>query len=345
MTAEETRVWSSHDLWANGKTTDFLRIPHSSNTSAYGWLPVPFVSIKNGQGPCALLVAGSHGDEYEGQIALRNLARSLSADDVSGHMLILPALNYPAVEAGQRVSPIDGGNLNRCFPGRADGTPTEMLAHFLTHRLIPHVDFVIDLHSGGRSLEFMPCALARYGDGSSRIERDNLDLLRQFGAPVSYLTDGKGGGANTTLAAAAQAHGIPAIMTELGGGERVNETGVAMARDGVLRVLNMRGIVKKATMAAAPDMRFMRVRGPADYVYAPSSGIYEPLVTVGQKVEKGQAAAHIYTLEAPDSAPRVVSFGSSGAVACRRAQSRAHIGDCLFHLFSETLIGRPSQVR
>ncbi len=72
--AAASRVWTKLDIWSDGKISDCFRIPHSSNTSAYGWIPVPFVSIKNGEGPCALLVAGNHGDEYEGQIALRQLA-------------------------------------------------------------------------------------------------------------------------------------------------------------------------------------------------------------------------------------------------------------------------------
>lgn len=332
----QSRVWSREDFWSDGKISDYLRIPHSSNCSAYGWLPVPFVSIKSGEGPCALLVAGNHGDEYEGQIALRNLAQSLRASDVSGHLLILPALNYPAVDAAQRVSPIDDGNLNRCFPGRADGSPTQMLAHFLTSQIIPHLDFVIDFHSGGRSLEFMPCALARYDDGSSQVEMDNLTLLRQFGAPISYLTNGMGGGADSTLAAAAQSYGIPAIMTELGGGEGLNEKGVAVAREGLRRVLVARGIIEPSAGDYHPHTKFMRVRSRDDYVYANGGGLFEPLVSLGQDVEKGQPAARIYTIEAVDREPIVVRFRSSGTVACRRAQSRVHVGDCLFHLFSET---------
>lgn len=336
--AGQSRIWSQYDVWANGRISDFLRIPHSSNRSAYGWLPVPFVSIKNGEGPCALLVAGNHGDEYEGQIVLRHLAHSLSVDDIRGHLLILPALNYPAVAAAQRVSPIDEGNLNRSFPGKADGTPTQMLAHFLTSQIIPQVDFVIDFHSGGRSLEFMPCALAKYDDGSRQIEQDNLKLLRDFGAPISYLTSGEGGGADTTLAAAAQSLGIPAIMTELGGGEGLNEDGMAIARQGLLRVLAARRIIAPRTGDHCPETRFMRVRSRDDYVYSGGNGLFEPLVSLGQDVERGQPAARVHTIEAVDQEPDIVRFASSGMVACRRAQSRVNIGDCLFHLIAETRI-------
>jgi predicted deacylase len=94
-------------------------------------------------------VGGNHGDEYEGPVALLNLARELEPESVSGRIVIIPALNYPAVEAGTRLSPIDGRNMNRTFPGRWDGSVTEMIAHFVQNEILPGVDAVIDMHSGG----------------------------------------------------------------------------------------------------------------------------------------------------------------------------------------------------
>ncbi|WP_246230615.1 succinylglutamate desuccinylase/aspartoacylase domain-containing protein [Bradyrhizobium cytisi] len=79
-----------------------------------------------------LLTGGSHGDEYEGPLSLLKLARSLSPADVRGRIIILPMLNYPAVLGGTRVSPIDGVNMNRAFPGRSDGTLSQLIAHYLT---------------------------------------------------------------------------------------------------------------------------------------------------------------------------------------------------------------------
>jgi predicted deacylase len=130
-------VWSTLDLDAEGKDTDYLRIPHSNDLSAYGWVPIPVVRIKNGRGPTILLCAGNHGDEYEGQVALLRLAREIEPQDINGRLLLFPSLNYPAVAAGRRVSPLDEGNLNRSFPGRAVGSPTEMLAHFIVEELFP----------------------------------------------------------------------------------------------------------------------------------------------------------------------------------------------------------------
>ena len=68
--------------------------------SAYGWIPVPIVQLKNGDGPTTLLISGNHGDEYEGQVALSKLCAQLDIEDVNGRLIIMPMANYPAAHAG-----------------------------------------------------------------------------------------------------------------------------------------------------------------------------------------------------------------------------------------------------
>ena len=78
---------------------------------------IPIAVIRGAPGPTALLTGGNHGDEYEGPIALFDLARTLDPADLTGTVIIVPALNLPAFRAATRTSPIDRGNLNRSFPG------------------------------------------------------------------------------------------------------------------------------------------------------------------------------------------------------------------------------------
>ena len=125
-----------HDFEVNGKQSGFLRLPHSVHRSAYGWVPIPITTIKNGDGPTLLVMAGNHGNEYEGQIAISQLARELEAADIRGRLILLPMVNAPAAQAGLRTSPIDDGNLNRLFPGNASGGPTEMIADYLECRFM-----------------------------------------------------------------------------------------------------------------------------------------------------------------------------------------------------------------
>ncbi|MFM7778831.1 MAG: succinylglutamate desuccinylase/aspartoacylase family protein, partial [Alphaproteobacteria bacterium] len=127
----KSRLVSEVDFNKDGKQTGFIRLFHSTHDSAYGFLPIPIVVVKNGEGPTALFTSGNHGDEYEGQVALTNLAKSLDPARIKGRVIILTMANYPAALAGRRVSPIDDLNLNRIFPGDPDGTVTRQIAHYI----------------------------------------------------------------------------------------------------------------------------------------------------------------------------------------------------------------------
>src|SRR5882672_8571183 len=216
MTSVKSRLSPEIDLDRDGKQTGFLRLPHSVHRSAYGWIPIPIVAIGNGAGPRILLMAGNHGDEYEGQVALGRLIRTLEPQHIRGHIIILPSANFPAAMAGSRTSPFDDGNLNRSFPGDPDGGPTAQIAYYIESELLPRCDFVLDIHSGGSSLTYLPSTLGRRPDTPEAVERA-LELMRVFGAPVGYLVDG-GGWGDMTLTAAAHRAGVRHMSTELAGG-------------------------------------------------------------------------------------------------------------------------------
>jgi len=278
----ESRIWTPVDYEADGRQSDCLRLPYSSDLSAYGFVPIPIICFKSGKGPTALLIAGNHGDEYEGPVALSNLAREVQADDIQGRIIILPALNFPAVEAGRRVSPLDGGNLNRLFPGDAAGSPTQMIAHYVSEVLLPMVDIVIDLHAGGRSLHYLPTALARTG-GTREETTKLIELLGVFGAPVSSISDGSGGGGATTLAAIAQQLKVPTLTAELGGGAALSRDGLKLAEQGVRRVLKHIGILPNMKVEPAQGTRLMKVDGRDAFTYSLMHGIFEPAAEVGEE--------------------------------------------------------------
>ncbi|MGY5795616.1 succinylglutamate desuccinylase/aspartoacylase family protein len=332
--SNSTRIWSSIDFERGGKQTDCLRLPISTDLSAYGWIPIPTICLKNGDGPTALLIAGTHGDEYEGQIALMRLSRKLKPSDIKGRVIILPALNFPAVKAGRRVSPIDEGNLNRLYPGRAHGTATEMIAHYVTEVLLPMTDLVVDLHAGGRSLDYLPSALIRPGATTKQHEK-LLELLDVFGAPIGFITDGSGGGGNTTLPAAAENSGALVITAELGGAAALNRQGLELAEQGVLRLLKHVGILPSYDVGAPGPVRLMNGSGTDLFVYADSDGLYEPLANLGDEVKEGQVAALLHSIERPYNEPEIIRFARSGFVACRRAPILVTRGDCLFELMED----------
>ncbi len=91
---------------------------------------IPLAVIANGTGPTVILEGGNHGDEYEGPIVIGELIRDLDPKSIQGRLICIPAINLPAVGAGQRVSPYDGLNLNRTFPGDPLGSITQQISSY-----------------------------------------------------------------------------------------------------------------------------------------------------------------------------------------------------------------------
>jgi predicted deacylase len=327
-----SRLMADIDLLADGKAMGFVRVPHSVHRSAYGWIPIPIVRIKNGDGPSVLLQAGTHGDEWEGQIGLGNLLRALEPKDIRGRLVILPSANFPAAMAGQRTSPIDEGNLNRLYPGDAEGTITQQIAYWIEHALLPGFDYSFDFHSGGSSLTYIPSALAPRHEDPARMQKV-VGMLKAFGAPVSYIAAAPQGGGRTFTSASAR-QGVVSMGTELGGGGLVTPASLKVAEDGMRRVLAHIGLLPGPVPAASPT-RLTEIGGDDYYVYASDGGLFEPLVDLGAEVKAGQPAARIHFHHTPWREPDLLTFKRDGLVLCKRVPARCERGDCLFHLATD----------
>ncbi|MDF1715965.1 MAG: succinylglutamate desuccinylase/aspartoacylase family protein [Antarcticimicrobium sp.] len=325
-----TQITAEIDFAADGKHVGYLRVPHSVHRSAYGWIPVPVVSIRNGDGPTVLLLAGVHGDEYEGQIALSRLANDLAPEQIRGRVILLPMSNLPAAKAGLRTSPLDDGNLNRTFPGDPGGTPTAMIADYLEQTLFPMADYLVDLHSGGSSL-FYPPTLLR-GQGHTPEEAEMLQRLQAaFDLPYAWVFTG-GGGPNSTARTAMGAgnrNGVVSIMAELGGGGAVTSDILAMTERGLLRILHVLGMLPDYEPDAARGTRELHAQGS---VYAYQAGLFEPLKDIGDTVEKGETVGLIHHPDTPLQASDVIVSPYEGIVLCKRALARIERGDAAFQI-------------
>ena len=327
-----TRIAATIDLDGPGVQHGFLKVPHSTHDSAYGWIPVPITVAANGTGPSVLLVAGNHGDEYEGQIALMKLVRSLDPGKLRGRLIVLTAANYPAVMAGRRVSPIDDGNLNRCFPGNANGTPTEMIAHYIESVLLARCQYCLDLHSGGSSLEYVAHAHARRPDDAKRRAATEA-LIAAFDAPYGGLVKPLQGEPRT-LSAAAERQNVVYLNAELGGGGTVSHELVTMAERGVRRALASFGLLPVDPVKPKRGMRAFSVEGAANYVYCLEDGLFEPYARLEEDVAAGQPAGALHFPDTPWRPQQIVTFEAAGMVLCRRFPGWAKRGDCLFQLAS-----------
>ena len=318
------------DLDADGRHVGYLRLPHSVHRSAYGWIPIPIASVRNGDGPVVLLMAGNHGDEFEGQVLVSSLIREIEPQWVQGQIIFLPMANFPAAAAGLRTSPLDSGNLNRSFPGDPQGTPTAAIADYIEHTLLARAQYLVDLHSGGTSLLYDGANMLAIEPRDPEEEERLKALLRAFGLPRAFLHR-----ANPVHAAsAARRQGAVSILTELGGGGAVQANLLRDARRGLLNLLNFIGLLNGPLVPDGPpaQTRFYSVSGSQHYVYAYDRGVYEPLVGLGEQVVAGQPAARIHFPDTPLREPVTAHFSAAGLVVCKRVPAAVERGDCLFHL-------------
>ena len=336
MDFSKTRIEPEIDFDAEGKHCGFLRIPHSVHRSAYGWLPMPVISIRNGDGPRVLLMSGNHGDEYEGQVTLCRLARNVEPDAMRGHLTILPMANYPAARAGLRTSPIDGGNLNRSFPGDPDGTVTQMIAHLIEAVLMDGVELVLDLHSGGSSLLYLPSTQIQLEEDGT-LGRRSRELVEAYGAPYNHVQLPVPVETDNYSSGGARRNGALIMGAEFAGAGTVSPEALRVCEQGLSRALHAVGVLKALPDGlGAPDTpRHLEIKAGEHFVYASEDGLYEPLVELGDEVKAGDPAAAMHFPETPWREPVIEHFESEGVAVCKRMPGRSHRGDCLFHLASD----------
>jgi len=312
------------DLEADGVNHGFLRLPHSRDDSAWGSVMIPITVAKNGAGPTALITGANHGDEYEGPLALSALAASINAAEITGRVIMVPFMNMPAFAAGTRTSPIDAGNMNRAFPGDPGGTVTAKIADYFQRTLLPLADIVLDFHSGGKTLDFLPFAASHVLEDKEQEARCTA-AREAFNAPYSMQMleiDSFGMYDN-----AAEAMGKTFVTTELGGAGTSTPETVAIARKGLRNLLIHAGILH-GEMEIGPSQTL--VQGDDNcFHFSPQSGMVEYCKTLGETVEQGEIIARIWDTTRTGVQPLDIHSKMDGLLAVRHTYGLIQQGDCL----------------
>lgn len=321
---QDSTISPSVDFDLNGKQHGFLKLPYSHDDSAWGCIMIPVTVIKNGDGPTALLTGGNHGDEYEGITGLLKLANSLEPEQINGRVIIVPAMNYPAVLNGTRTSPIDQGNMNRSFPGNPAGSITERIADYFQRHLIPMCDFALDIHSGGKTLDIIPFAAAHRLDNATQ-EASCIEGAKLFGAPntlILFELD-----ASALYDTAVESQGKILVTTELcGGGTSTPET-VALAERGIHNFLIFAGITDGEYDLPKQPTRMLDMPDATCYLQSEHKGLLEMCVSLGDDIHKGELVARVYSLERTGQPPQEYFAKRDGVLAARRHPALIDIGD------------------
>lgn len=326
MTKRPSPISATVDFDADGVQHGFLKLPISTDESAWGAVMIPVTVVKNGEGPTALLTGGNHGDEYEGITALMKLTSELRAEEVHGRVIIVPMMNVPAAMAGKRTSPMDGGNLNRSFPGDPDGTVTEKIADYFTRVMTPLADVVLDLHSGGRTLDIIPFGASHVLDDPEQ-QRQALEGAKAFGAPYAMMMFELDAAA--LFDTAVESQGKVFVATELGGGGTSTPESLAITERGVRNFLIHFGLIEGEVAMPDEPQVYLDMPDASCYVQSEHSGLLELTLALGDRVEKGQVIARIYDMTRSGSAPVEYRAGRDGILAARRFPALVNMGDTI----------------
>lgn len=243
-------------------------------------LALPVITIHgNRPGPRVLLTAGVHGCEYCSIQAAIELASELDGDVVAGRLTIVPLANTSGfTERLPEIVAEDGKNLNRVFPGRADGSRAERLAHLITG-LQDDADFYVDMHGGDlhesmHPLVFIPGVAGEQVTSRAREAAQVLDV------DVRVLSSATTGAYNS-----AALRGVPSLLIERGGNGVWSRAEVdAYKRD--IRAL-LAHLQLLAPLAGLPHREQREIRD-AVYLTAKDQGCWYPDVTPGAPVSRGE---------------------------------------------------------
>jgi hypothetical protein len=252
------------------------------------------VSLVRGvqEGPVLALIAGTHGYEYPGITALQRLRQSLDPQALSGTLILVHIANPPSFY-GRTIylSPADGKNLNRVYPGRPDGTLSERIAHAITTEVIAKADFLVDLHAGDgnealRPYVYMPVT------GDARLDAATRGMALAFGLDHIVIDATRIAPRDATqfVDMTALSRGIPAITTETGQLGLNDERSIALAENGIRNLMRHLGMLEGT---AKPNTGVVWLE---DYqvITSPATGVFRAAVRDGYAVAEGGLLGELF---------------------------------------------------
>jgi predicted deacylase len=253
---------------------------------------IPFTIIRGKtNGPVLALIAGVHGAEYPPIIALQRLRASFDASSLRGTVIMVHVANMPSfLLRTVYYSPADGKNLNRVFPGKADGTLSERIAEAITREVIANATHVIDLHCGDGNESLRPYSYW-ITTGDPTIADAGRAMALAFGLD-HIVVDGSrpvDPAASLYLSNTAITRGKPAVTTETGGMGMVDEESIGLIEHGVAGVLKHLGMRDDGPAPVAAPIWIKQ----EEVLRAGNTGLFFPAVTKTQMVVKGALIGHI----------------------------------------------------
>jgi predicted deacylase len=277
-----------------------LQVPPGQMRS--GFLPVPPgkdettripVSVFNGAapGPVLAIIAGNHGYEYPPILATQRLLARINPAQLKGKVILVHVANLPSfLKRTVYYSPGDRENLNRVYPGKADGTISQRIAYVITREVIDRTDYLVDLHCGDGNESLRPYSYWM-PVGNSKVDEAARQMVVAFGLPniVIDRSRPKDAAASQYCSNTGTTRGKPSITVESGGmGVADNEEDIALLEKGALNLM------RHLKMLDGPAQMPSQVTwyDPSEVLRFPTNlpekeGLFYPKAKKGQMVEKG----------------------------------------------------------
>lgn len=303
---------------------------HFDGEWGYAMVPLAVINGTGARKKSIVAFGGTHGNEYEGQVSVWRLMHELNSNQLSGRVILMPRLNQPACVAGRRDSPKDGGNMNRAFPGDPRGSLTYRIADFVNTYIFPIVEVVLDIHAAGRGTEFALCSSFHLiKDPAQYAEIKTVASL--FDTPFVMIYSQEM--ARGLLTDQAEALGKVTIGGEFGHSEGVSYKGVRHAYEGIKNVLRhysvLTGEIVKIDSTRPTPPRLVSAIHLDEYIPAPITGYYEPLLETGVAVDRGQLLGYLYDFEEVDRPPLAITSNVNGYLIMQPFQAPIHKGETM----------------
>jgi N-alpha-acetyl-L-2,4-diaminobutyrate deacetylase len=292
------------DLETPGRRDYWVTLEHDGDWADWR-IPLTVMvgdGVRPGQGVVAF--GSTHGNEYEGPVAIHHLCQDIDAEAVAGRLILVPVLNPAAFAAGTRDGA--GVNLNRAFVDGAGLDPGlasigYRIVRFVRERIWPHVHVVLDLHAGGTVARFAPTT-SFHAVRDPAQQAAMIEAARAFGTPFVAMYQDRTPG---LLTSEAEGLGKITIGCELGWGAAVSPRGVAYARQGVLAAaVHDAGLDLPLTADHLDDPQtLVEMIDPACFVPAPWPGHYEPLHDCGARLAVGDPIGYLHDFDRIDEPP------------------------------------------
>lgn len=290
---------------------------HTRNT-----LDVPIIIERSKKpGPTVLITAGIHGDEINGVEIVRQIIAKGINKPKKGTVICVPVINVFGFLNMDRLFP-DGRDLNRVFPGSANGSLASRVAHFVMTEIVPHADFVLDFHTGGAD---------RFNAAQIRIIKDEpllSELAHVFGAPFIYYSKNL----NKSFRNSCYKSDVPMLLFEGGKSFNIHSNITNTGVNGAKRILNHLGMLNSKFKASKPKTKAVIIED-SKWLRAKFSGMFKATVAINTYVKKGDMLGNI--TDPYGSFNHFVKAPNAGYIFNVNESPIIYQGDAIFHISTE----------